>query len=70
MTFNEAKHYEMPFGKYKGQTLDDIAQEGRGLRYLDWLRGVRSEEGKNTDVDKALAAYLGDPSIQKELEDQ
>lgn len=70
MTFDRAKGFEMPFGKHKGRTLDDIAQDGDGLRYLDWMRNAREDEGKNMDVDKALRAYLNDPSIQKELEDQ
>jgi hypothetical protein len=68
MTFDRAKRFEMPFGKHKGRTLDDIALDGDGLRYLDWLRGVREDEGKNMDVDKALEVYLNDPSIQSELE--
>ena len=70
MTFEDAKVFEMPFGKHKDKTLDQIAQEERGLQYLDWLRGVRSEGGKHTDVDKALATYLDDPSIQSELENE
>jgi hypothetical protein len=69
MTFEAAKDFEMPFGKHKGRTLDDIAKDDDGLRYLDWMRGVREEDGKNNDVDKALRAYLDDPSIQKEMED-
>jgi len=70
VTFEDAKVFEMPFGKHKDKTLDQIAQEERGLQYLDWLRGVRSEDGKHTDVDKALATYLDDPSIQSELENE
>jgi hypothetical protein len=69
MTFDQAKAYEMPFGKHKGRTLDDIAKDDDGLRYLDWMRGAREEDGKNDTVDKALRTYLDDPSIQKELEE-
>ena len=67
--FERAKSFEMPFGKHKGRTLDDIAQDDDGLRYLDWMRNAREDDGKTMDVDKALRAYLNDPSIQKELEE-
>ena len=67
MTFAEAAAFIMPFGKYAGCTLDGIALDDKGLKYLDWLRGERAQEGKNSDVDKALAAYLDDPTIQREL---
>lgn len=65
MTFAEAAKYVMPFGKHKGRTLDAIASDDDGLRYLDWLRG---ERGGVNDVDRALVAYLDDPTIKKELE--
>jgi uncharacterized protein (DUF3820 family) len=65
MTFSEAAEYVMPFGKHKHRTLDDIAADDDGLRYLDWLR---DERGGVNEVDEALAAYLDDPTIQKELE--
>ena len=65
MTFSDAAKFVMPFGKYKGRTLDGIASDDEGLRYLDWLRDER--KGVN-EVDEALVAYLDDPTIQKELE--
>jgi hypothetical protein len=67
MTYKEAAAFVMPFGKNKGRTLDAIATEDAGLTYLDWLRGERAAEDKNYDIDKALQAYLNDPSIKKEL---
>ena len=67
MTYKEAAAFKMPFGKHAGRTLDAIATEDAGLKYLDWLRGERAQEDKNYDVDKALQAYLNDPSIKKEL---
>lgn len=66
MTFKEAARFKMPFCKYTGKTLEEIASDNVGLEYLDWLRMVR--QGKYMeDVDKALAAYLNGPSIKKEL---
>jgi hypothetical protein len=66
VTFYDAAVFIMPFGKYQGRKLDDIASSNEGLRYLDWLFG----EGK--DITKpwhaAVATYLADPSIKKELE--
>lgn len=57
----------MPFGKYEGTTLDKIAQEDLG--YLDWLRGEREGNDTVSGIDLALAAYLDDPTIQRELEE-
>ncbi len=66
MTFKEAKDYIMPFGKHRGKRLDDIASEDEGLKYLDWLYGEVS--GSYYEPRDALAAYLSDSSIKKELE--
>lgn len=64
MTFDEAKTFVMPFGKYKGKTLDEIAKTDEGLLYLDWAvcvsRGL---------VLGALNAYLQDPVMEKEVRD-
>ena len=65
MTFKDAAATVMPFGKHKGRTIDAIASNDDGLRYLDWLTGER--QGQTTQLDIALAVYLRDPSIQKEL---
>jgi uncharacterized protein (DUF3820 family) len=66
MTFDEAKVWCMPFGKYAGRTLDQIAETDEGLSYLDWLRdqGWLRQGAKD-----ALDAYLDDPAIAKELEE-
>ena len=50
--------YMMPFGKYRGQTLSEIADSDEGVRYLDWLRGERGDED---NVGAAIAAFLDDP---------
>jgi len=73
MTFDEAKNFRMPLGKHgpkagqPGRTLDAIAGDNDGLRYLDWLRGER--EGQRSKLDDALRAYLDDPAIEKELDE-
>ena len=69
MTCKEAAAFVMPFGKHGGRTLDEIAGNNTGLEYLDWIRGVRMEDGKSQDIDFALAAYLDDPAMRKELND-
>jgi hypothetical protein len=67
MTFCEAAHFRMPFGKHIGETLDAIAEADDGLEYLDWLRGQR--QGRHEPIDEALAAYLDDPAIAREVRD-
>lgn len=37
----------LPFGKYKGQTLRQIAREDEGRKYLHWLEGQELKLGKN-----------------------
>lgn len=65
MDFKQAQEFIVPFGKYEGRKIDDVASDNEGLRYLDWLYG----EGVNhNSFAKALDAYLRDPSIKKELE--
>ena len=67
MTYGEAARFRMPWGKYKGQPIDGVASTDEGLEYLDWLRGVREEEGKSETIDRALATYLDDPAIARDL---
>ena len=62
--FEKAKEVVVPFGKYKGQTIDKIATEDRGLRWLDWLHG---QEIKSPRLREALDVYLSDTAIQAEL---
>jgi uncharacterized protein (DUF3820 family) len=68
MTFAGAAKFVMPWGKHAGRTLDAIASDDTGLRYLDWLRDLRREDNSaRIGLDEALDAYLDDPAIQKEL---
>jgi hypothetical protein len=65
VTFDRAKNWRMPFGEHKGRTLDDIAKDDNGLRYLDRLAGWEKLQDPLRD---ALLSYLADPAIQAELE--
>ncbi len=64
MTFAEAKHFKLPFGKFRGQALDYIAKTDQGLLYLDWLVG---QSFAGSHVLEHLRAYLGDPTIAAEV---
>lgn len=69
--FNEAKNKEMTFGKYRGNTIDEIATDDEGLRYLDWLYGEMSKDtqkGEKAHFFDALKTYMEDPSIKREVE--
>ena len=71
MNFRDAAQFRMPFGKYAGKTLDDIATTDQGLIYLDWLRGEREKDRVATNssaVNEALAAYLDDKTIAADVE--
>jgi uncharacterized protein (DUF3820 family) len=63
--FNQAKKYIIPFGKFKGRTIDDIATTDDGLKYLDWLYGETSPG----TVKNMLKIYLEDETIAKQLND-
>ena len=56
--------FVMPFGKYKGKTLDEISQTDEGLMYLDWAVG----EFDNGLVKAAITEFLDDPAISQEIE--
>lgn len=57
--------YVMPFGKYRGKTLDEIGDDDEGVRYLDWLRG---ERGDDDNVGAAIGRYLDDPVRRHRIE--
>lgn len=64
MTFDKARRVKMPFGKFTGKTLDNIAESDDGLLYLDWLAG------QNTygEISLGLVVYLGDAAIRADVE--
>jgi len=65
MTFSEAAAFKMPWGQHRGLALDKIAEKDEGLKYLGWLH---NEGIKDPRVRPAVAAYLSDPTIARELE--
>ena len=76
MTFATAAAFILPFGAFKGQKIDQVAESDDGLRYLDNLRGKldadaaqgrwMSREAYATK--RNLAAYLDDAAIAKQAE--
>ena len=66
MTFKEAQEYRIPFGKYQGEALDDIASTEDGLKYLEFIRTeLQIKSAASRDV---IETYLSDPTIRSELE--
>lgn len=49
---------------FNGMTIDEIASSDDGLRTLDWLSDQLWVSG---DLSDALAVYLSDQSIQREV---
>ena len=66
MEFSEARDFTLPFGKFKGHTIDEVACTDDGLRYLDWLRGceIRAHRFRT-----ALDVYMDDPNVTGETVD-
>lgn len=54
----------IPFGKYKGRSIDQIAESDEGLLYLDWLIG---QEWLKAELRRDLQAYLDQPTIKAEV---
>jgi hypothetical protein len=55
----------VPFGKFKGRTIDQVASTDDGLKYLDWMVGLDDlREPFKTD----LTTYLAKPSVSQELD--
>lgn len=63
MTFDDARSFVMPWGKFRGKTLHELWQSGQGLDYLCWL----DSEIKTGIVRIAMDAFLADPSIKAHL---
>lgn len=67
MTFQQASSFILPYGKYKGLTIDKVAETDEGLLDLDSFLVWLEDKRPGTDVHQAVMAYLDDPSIRKEL---
>ncbi len=65
MTFDAAKVFRLPFGKYKGEKIDVVAATDEGLQYLDWLQGRKDIGGP---LLAALNVYLSDTLIADALQ--
>lgn len=65
ISFEQASAHAMPFGKFRGQTIDTIASSDAGLKYLDWLSG---RDWIHVDLRQVLTVYLSRPSIQRDLQ--
>ena len=66
-TFDDAATFVLTFGRYKGKTIDKVAEDNDGLKYLDWLYGEL--KFPNAQIYRMLKAYLENPSIVAELEE-
>jgi uncharacterized protein (DUF3820 family) len=55
MTPDQACQFEMPFGKYKGKTLEKIVtSDPAGAEYLDWMDGNKL----TGEIKEALKVFL------------
>ena len=71
-----AKKAVLGFGKYKGQTLEQISTgphgepDFEGLKYLDWLVGeYRWFKEKCPELFAHVAAFLADPAVAADLDE-
>jgi len=62
--------YVMPFGKYEGKTLNEIANTDKGLLYLDWcVREWPVDNAKTLlKIQLRIQEYLSEPTIQRKLD--
>ncbi len=63
--YERAKNFVMPFGEFKGMTLDQIAGTDRGLRYLDWLIGW---DKLWDSTKKTIERFLADSIVKADLD--
>lgn len=61
------RDFRVPFGKYKGMTLDEISGDNEGLKYLDWLVDQDFVEEKFPTLKEKIEAFLADPMIARDL---
>lgn len=63
---HQVESIRIPFGKYAGKTLDEVSQTDEGLRYLDWMVGLKD---LRDPFRRSLIQFVTDPTIQREIED-
>jgi len=66
MKLQEARAFVMPWGEYKGQSVEKVSAADKGLLYLDWLRG-QMEADARCRAFMAISVFLDDPIIAKEI---
>jgi len=74
--YDLARRAVIPFGKYKGQTLDmisthvDGSPDLEGLKYLDWLVGEYKWFKEHcSDLYDHVVAFLEDSAVKADLEE-
>ena len=63
--FHAAKKFVIPFGKYRGKTLNEVAETDEGLTYLDWMRGLGD---LYEDTRRALDNFLNHEPVARDLQ--
>lgn len=65
--FDNAKNIPIPFGKYRGLTLNQCAKDDEGLLYLaDFMRHLQN---LNEPFRAALNFFLDDPRVIADVEE-
>ncbi len=64
MNVRQAGSVIIPFGKYRGRSIDSVASTDEGMRYLVWLVD-RAGPGRFA---VALKAYMADPAVKREVD--
>jgi hypothetical protein len=66
MPFDEAAEFNVPFGKYRNMTLQEVHQQDgpEGLRYLLWMQGL---ENLYDDTAAALESFLGADELAEDV---
>ena len=65
MDFEQAKNTVIPFGKFKGETIEHISRTRTGLLWLDWATDIVQDKR----LSEAISVFLGDPGIARDLKD-
>lgn len=72
ITFEDARAFVMPFGKFQGQTLEEIASTPEGLRYLDWAIGRFETEHRSASILSVvdhLRQFVDHPEVSSQIDE-